>query len=208
MLKIFFALLILALTSNALEEMGLKGGGCILTPKKGIVVNFEAYKTPLKIGVSGTFDKFLYIPNLPSGKNFREIFVGSSVLIDTSSVNSQNKGRDNKLVKFFFDKMVSTSIEAKIVDYKPNKRYKGKPKTGLFMVKITMNGVTKTIPMKYSYSKGKMQAKGVIDIFDFSANKSLQELNRACYKLHKGKTWNDVSISFITEVEATLCYSH
>ena len=208
MLKIFFSLLLVVAASNALEEMGLKGGGCVLTPKNSIVVDFKAYKTPLKVGVGGTFDKVLYKPKSPSGKNFREIFVGSSVLIDTSRVNTHNKGRDYKLVKFFFDNLVSKSIEAKIVDYKSNKRYTGKPKTGIFMVEITMNGVTKTIPMQYSYSKGKMEATGVIDIFDFSANRSLQAINKACYKLHQGKTWNDVLISFTTEVEASLCYSH
>jgi len=207
MLKILFSLLLLVVASNALEEMGLKGGSCTLTQKNDIVVDFKAYKTPLKIGVGGTFDKVLYKPKSESGKNFREIFVGSLVIIDTSSVDSHNKARDKKLVKFFFDNMVSKTIEAKIIDYKPNKRYKGKPKTGIFMVEIKMNGVTKTIPMRYSYFKGTMKAKGVIDIFDFSASKSLQAINKACYKLHKGKTWNDVSISFTTKVEATLCHT-
>ena len=208
MLKIFLSLLMLVVVSSALEEMGLKAsGGCVLTQKESVVVNFTAYKTPLKIGVSGTFDKVLYKPKSSSGKNFRELFVGSSVVIDTSSVNSYNKDRDNKLVKSFFDNMLFKTIEAKIVEYKSDKRYKGKPKTGLFMVEITMNGVTKTIPMRYSYFKGKMEAKGVIDIFDFSANKSLQAINKACYKLHKGKTWNDISIGFTTEVEASLCHA-
>jgi hypothetical protein len=207
MLKILFLLLFLMVTSNALQEMGLKGsGGCVLTQKNDIVVGFEAYKTPMKLGVGGTFDKVSYKPNSSSGKNFRELFVGSSIIIDTSSVNSHNKGRDKKLVKFFFENMTSKTIQAEIVKYKSDKRYKGKPKTGIFSVKITMNGVTKTIPMRYSYFKGKMQANGVLDLFDFSANKSLQALNKACYKLHKGKTWNDVSISFITEVQATLCH--
>jgi len=207
MVKIFFSLMLLIASANALEEMGIKGsGGCVLTQNNKIEVGFTAYKTPLKIGVGGTFDKVLYKANKVSGGNFRDLFVGSSVVIDTNSVNSHNKGRDAKLVKFFFDNMSVKTITAKIVDYQPAKRYIGKPKTGTFMVKISMNGVTKTVPMRYSYFKGKMQAEGVIDLFDFSASKSLQAINKACYKLHQGKTWNDVTISFTTEVKASLCH--
>jgi hypothetical protein len=207
MLKIFFSLLLLIASANALEEMGIKGtGGCVLTQNNKIEVGFTAYKTPLKIGVGGTFDKVTYKANKVSGGSFRDLFVGSSIVIDTHSVNSNNKGRDAKLVKFFFDNMSTQTIKAKIVDYRSDKRYKGKPKTGVFTVAITMNGITKKVPMRYSYFKGKMEAEGVIDLFDFSANKSLQAINKACYTLHKGKTWNDVTITFTTAVKASLCH--
>ncbi|QOP45084.1 YceI family protein [Sulfurimonas paralvinellae] len=208
MLKIFFSLLLFIASANALEEMGIKGtGGCVLSQNNHVEVGFTAYKTPLKIGVGGTFDKVSYTPNKISGSSFRDLFVGSSVVIDTKSVNSHNKGRDAKLVKFFFDNMSSQTITAEITGYTPDKRYKGKPKTGIFMVAVTMNGVTRNVPMRYSYFQGKMKAEGVIDLFDFSANRSLQAINKACYELHQGKTWNDVTISFTTEVKASLCHA-
>ncbi len=206
MIKILLTLLLLVVSSNALEEMGLKGGGCTLTQSNVVAVDFTAYKTPLKIGVGGTFDKVIYTPSHKKGANFRDLFVGSRVVIDTQSVNSKNKARDAKLVKFFFNNMVSKKISAKILDYQANKRYKGKPLTGIFQVSVTMNGITKTVPMRYTYFKGKMEAKGVLDLFDFAANKSLQAINKACYKLHRGKTWNDVTISFTTTLTATLCH--
>ena len=205
MLKIFFSTIFLVLALSA-GEMGLKGGGCTLTQDGAVEVDFTAYKTASKIGVNGTFDKVTYNSKAKSGKNFREIFVGSSVNIETSSVNSNNKARDNKLVKFFFEKMIGKNISAKILDYKPNKRFKGKPKTGIFIVEVTMNGISKIVPMSYIFNKGDISAKGVIDIFDFNANKALSSINKACFDLHKGKTWNDVSIGFKTKVLYSLCH--
>jgi hypothetical protein len=205
MIKIFLSMLLLVAVTNA-GEMGLKGGSCTLTQNGDVTVIFEAYKTAAKIGVGGVFDRVQYISNAKSGKNFREIFVGSAVTIDTASVNSGNKTRDDKLVKFFFEQMSSKDITAKILDYKPNKRFKGKPKTGLFMVEVTMNGVTKTVPMNYSFDAGIMRANGFIDIFDFSANEALSSINKACYDLHGGKTWSDVSIGFTTKVDYSLCH--
>jgi len=68
-----------------------------------------------------------------------------------------------------------------------------------------MNGVTKTVPLKYSFSNGIFDANGVIDILDFSASKALSSINKACFALHKGKTWSDVSIGFSTKIDTKLC---
>lgn len=204
MIKIFLSILFLVVASHA-SEMGLKGGSCTLAQEGPVVVDFTAYKTAAKIGVGGVFDNVVYTPKAPSGKNFREIFVGATLSIDTVSVNSKNKERDDKLVTFFFEKMVDKNISAKILDYKPNKRFKGKPKTGEFIVEITMNGVTKTVSMNYVFDEGVMKANGVIDILDFSANNALSSINKACYDLHEGKTWSDVAIGFTTNVKYTLC---
>ena len=68
-----------------------------------------------------------------------------------------------------------------------------------------MNGTTKTVPMKYHYENGKFDATGVIDLVDFAAGEALSSINKACFDLHKGKTWSDVTIGFSTTVEATLC---
>lgn len=204
MIKIFLSMLLLVVASNA-NEMGSKGGSCTLTQEGSLVVDFKAYKTALKIGVGGVFDNVVYTSKVSSGKNFREIFVGEIVSINTTSVNSKNKERDDKLVTFFFEKMLSKVITAKILDYKPDEIFKGKPKTGTFMVEVTMNGVTKTVPMNSTYDGGVMNANGVIDIFDFSANDALLSINKACYDLHEGKTWNDVAIGFTTKVKSTLC---
>ena len=194
------SVLLVASIANASQK-----GGCELAQKGALEVSWTGYKTPKKVGVGGVFDSVKYTPIAESGKDFRSILVGSSVVIDTSSVNSRDEGRDEKLAKFFFTMMSDKNINAKIVDIKADKRVKDASRTGVVDVEIEMNGVKKTVPMKYSFSDGVFEAKGSIDILDFSANKALSSINEACYDLHEGKTWSEAGISFKTNIEAVLC---
>jgi len=196
------ALLVLSfvLSANASEK-----SGCVLAQNGAVEVSWTGYKTPKKVGVNGTFGKVTYIPVAPSGEDFRSILVGSSVAIDSSSVNSNHEDRDSKLAKFFFGLMSDKNINAKILDIKADKRVKNAPRTGTLSVEIEMNGVKKTTPMTYSFSDDIFEAKGSIDLLDFSANKALAGINEACFDLHEGKTWSDVGIGFKTKIEATLC---
>jgi len=201
-MKIIVSILLGFMFLNSAE---LKHTGCDLSQVGEFNVNFEAYKTAAKIGVKGSFDKVDYKAVRATGKNFREIFIGSTVDIETSSVNSKDEERDSKLISFFFNQMDNKNIKAKILDITSDKRIKGKPRTGTLLVEVTMNSVTKKVPMNYIYNKGLFNANGVIDIFDFSANKALNSINKACYDLHGGKTWSDVKIRFSTKIEAVLC---
>lgn len=205
MVKLFLSLVVMFSLSVASGEMGAQKGSCILSQDGGVVVSWEAYKTPAKVGVGGIFDKVTYTAVAPKGDNFREILVGSSVVIETASVNSKHEGRDELLAKSFFALMSDAQIKAKIVDIKTDKRMRGKPKTGELSVEISMNGVTKTVPMKYVFDNGDFNAKGSIDLIDFSANAALEGINKACYDLHEGKTWSDVAISFSTKIKFELC---
>ena len=194
----------LALFAIGTAEANQKSG-CILAQKGAVEVSWIGYKTDEKIGVGGVFDKVVYTPAAKEGENFRSILVGSSVVIDASSVNSKNEGRDEKLAKFFFGMMNDKDIKARIVDIKADKRVKGAPRTGIVAVEITMNGKSKQVDMKYSFSDSIFSATGVIDILDFSAGDALSSINKACFDLHKGKTWSEASIGFKTKIEAILC---
>ena len=141
-------------------------------------MSWTAFKTPLKLGVKGTFDKIAFIP----GKNCLD---GAEAIINKHSVNTGNPDRDKTLDSAFFS-LLEGDIRAKIV-------HSG-DKT--MDINITLNGVTKTVPFTYSKKDGTIQARGVIDIFDFSGSKALRSINKACYKLHQGKTWNDVELTF------------
>lgn len=179
--------------------------GCELAQVGALEVSWIGYKTDKKVGVGGVFDSVVYTPVAKSGENFRSILVGSTVKIDTSSVNSKNEGRDEKLAKFFFGMMSDKNINAKIVDIQADKKVKDAPRTGIVSVEVEMNGVKKTVPMTYSFSNDVFEAKGVIDILDFSANKALSSINKACFDLHEGKTWSEAGIAFKTKIEAILC---
>jgi hypothetical protein len=105
-------------------------GGCELAQVGAMNVEWTAYKTAKKVGVSGTFEIVTYKPVAKSGENFRSILVGSSVSIDTKSVNTKHESRDAALGKFFFEMMSQKNIEAKIVDIKADKSEKGEPRKG------------------------------------------------------------------------------
>ncbi len=199
MKKILFSLLVLFSISHAAT-------GCVLVQPSDINVTWKAYKTLGKIGVGGQFTSVKYTPAALEGKNFEELFVGSKVSIDTTKITTGDLPRDETLVKMFFQKLKSTTIEAKITNIKKTDEHeKGKPRTGMLDVEITMNEQTLTIPMQYQYSEGRFQATGNIDLFDFAASDALASINKSCYDLHEGKTWSDVAIGFSTTIEATLC---
>jgi len=179
-------------------------GGCTLEQSDDMNVTWKAYKTLAKIGVGGQFTSVKYTPNKKSGKNFKELFIGSMVSIDMSKIDTGDSSRDDTLVKSFFSKMGKT-IEGKILDIEANKRVEKQPRTGVVDVNITMNGKSLTIPMAYQYKKGDFRATGTIDLFDFAGSKALSHLNKACFDLHEGKSWNDVTIEFRTKIKATLC---
>jgi len=178
---------------------------CILSQEGDIIVNWKSYKTPAKVSVSGSFDDVSYMAIKKEGKNFKEILVGSSVIINTNKVNSKHVDRDLKLTNSFFKIMSDKKITAKIIEINTHKKEMGKPKTGTLIVEITMNDVTKKVPLKYIHDKGIMRADGFIDILDFKASKALASINKACFDLHKGKTWSDVAIGFKMSIKATLC---
>ena len=194
------------LLATALLTFSFGAPGCLLSQSKNIEVSWTAYKTLAKAGVKGTFTSVKYKPASLEGKNFKELFVGSTVQIDKSKISTGNEGRDETLVRHFFSILKGKYIEAKIVDIKATTKHeKGKPRKGVVTVEIQMNGKTLAVPMRYIYDKGDFKAVGTIDLFDFAGFKALKSINKACYDLHKGKTWNDVEIRFHTTIKATLC---
>ena len=199
MRKTLFSLITLASLLSA-------DGGCVLVQSNDMNVTWKAYKTFAKLGVGGQFTGVSYTANKKEGKNFKSLLVGSKVSIDVSKIDTKNKGRDKTLVENFFGKLKGKTIDGVVVDIKADEKVNGKSVYhGSIDVNITMNGQTVKIPMRYNYKNEIFTAKGTIDLFDFSANDALKSINKSCFDLHKGKTWNDVSIEFSTSIKATLC---
>ena len=132
MFKILLSMILAFAITNA-AEMGKSGGWCTLSQEGSFKVGFNDVK----------LDGVEYDSLKKSGKNFREVFVGSSVIIN----NPEFK----------------TPLKATIMDYKYNKRMKGKPKTGVFMVKIEMDDVVVNLNMDYIFDKGVIRATKMIN---------------------------------------------
>ena len=149
-------------------------------------VDWTAYKTPFKIGVSGSFDTVKL--HAKPAESEEDLLKNASVTIETTSVDSGNKGRDKNLVQAFFNVQGVDKIEAKTVDVDNEK--------GIITLNITMNGITRRVPMHLKKGDEALIADGVIDLGDFDMLPSLHALTKACEKPHQGKTWQDVNLRF------------
>jgi len=126
-MRLFLIFLFSFVILNA-AEMGVNGGGCVLAQEGKVSVIYD--------GV--IYKNVEYKANAKSGKNFREIFIGSKMIL-------------------------GNGVGMTIIDYVPNKRVKGKPKTGLFMVDVTSDGKKENVSMAYIFDKGVMSVTGVIN---------------------------------------------
>ncbi|MDD5051469.1 MAG: YceI family protein [Sulfuricurvum sp.] len=147
-------------------------------------VSWKAFKTYEKIGVAGSFDRVT--SQIIDANSIDALLMKSSIIIDTSSVNSGNPSRDATLVESFFKTQNVQSINANVKSAKDGKA----------LVDITMNGILRTIPFSYTVNEDKIVGKGFIDLADFGMIPSLLSINKSCYTLHAGKTWQDVEIGF------------
>jgi len=139
-------------------------GGCILTQDKNIKVKYTTYNKISKVKIFEDFTNIKYAAKLIEGKNFKELFVGSKLSIDTTS-----------------SKLSIPNIEATITNIKANKRIKGKPRTGTIQLLVTLNNKELNIPMRYNYDNGYFEATGDINLKDF--NLAINTFNKITIKL-------------------------
>lgn len=170
----------------------LVSADCTYMKQGDVGVNWTAFKTPMKKGVNGTFRSVVY-KGAKQGASLTQLLKGASVMIQTNNVDSGNSGRDAKLVQFFFNQMDGQMLEARILDIDEMEK--------IVLVEVLMNGKGLNVPMAYTYENALFSATGVIDLGDFNALDALTSINRACYDLHAGKTWQDVNIAFSVKVE-------
>lgn len=154
-------------------------------------VTWTAFKTYAKAGVGGSFDQAHFTSK--SAPSIDALLAGSRISITSATVNTGNAGRDATLVESFFKVQGAERIDATVVSAKGGKA----------LVEITMNSIRKTIPIHYTQSGEKIVGKGVIDLADFAMIPSLSAINKACFDLHEGKTWQDVEIGFEMTVKNT-----
>jgi len=176
----------------AVAAVTLVSADCSYTKNGDVNVNWTAFKTPMKVGVNGTFRSVVYKGGKKAA-SLSELLKDAKVMIQTNNVDSGNSGRDAKLVQFFFNQMDGQILEARVVAMDETSK--------VVLVEVIMNGKGLNVPMAYTYVDGLFKASGVIDLGDFKALDALTSINRACYDLHAGKTWQDVTIGFSMKVE-------
>ena len=177
---------LIALVISLILTSSLYAAGCEV---ESISVNWTAFQTPEKVGVNGSFDTINFEAKQEKDDCAFSFFTMATVHIDTKTVNTQNKERDTVLVKSFFKHMIDGEyIDAIIKRVDLDKEE--------LSVEITMNDVSQSIYMPYTFDEKTLKAKGKIDLLNFLASPALSAINDASSEQGKGKTWSDIEVSF------------
>jgi polyisoprenoid-binding protein YceI len=152
-------------------------------------VSWTAYKTTEKVPVGGSFTQ-IELQRTQEGNTYQEVLEGSIFSIPVTSVFTNNPERDGKLINFFFNALKNTELIKGEIHFKGDNT----------VLALTINGVTKDVPVETTFENNKFAVNGVINLEDFDALGAVESINKACFDLHKGadgvsKTWSDVAIS-------------
>lgn len=157
-------------------------------------VRFTAFKTTDKAPVGGQFNQVNVTAGDKSTK-ITDVLETIKFNIPTNTVNTNDEGRDAKLVEFFFNAMNATDIILGQV-----KSATGDNTKGSCVFYLTLNNVEKEVSLDYTVEKDIVKLTGTIDLVDFSAEGAVESINKACEALHTGadgvsKTWSTVDLA-------------
>lgn len=151
-------------------------------------VKWTAFKTTDKVAVGGSFTQ-IELKDVKTGSTPQEVLEGVAFSIPVSSLFTNNPDRDSKLKTIFFGTLKNTELLSGILNFRDNQ---------LFMT-LSMNDVTKQIPLEYTFENNLLNMKATLNLNDFGGETALAAINKACFDLHKGpdgvsKTWETVDI--------------
>lgn len=149
-------------------------------------VKWTGFKTEKKAPVSGTFNNIKL--SIKSSDNLSIFLKSSMVTIVSNSLESKNPARNLNMTSTIFSLATSKLIKGSIKDVNEMKKS--------LTLNVTMNEVTKAIPMTYEVSNGNIIAKGAIDILDFDMKNPFIAFAKKCSAFHQNKSFSDVGIEF------------
>ncbi len=145
-----------------------------------VTIGWTAYKTTDKIAVKGVFDT-ITIADAKEAADLPHALESITLIINATSINSQNPERDARIVKFFFGTM--NSWEKIIGDVVA---VQGDENRGELALDLSLNGITRQIMVPYVQERGTLVFQTEIDLSEWNADSSIASLNRACHDLHTG----------------------
>ena len=161
------------------------------------LVKWIAYKTTDKVPVKGKFNSFK-ITKSKEAKTIEEALNGIIFSIPVSSVSTDDKLRDSKIVEFLFGAMKNTEFLSGTFNINESNS----------SVNITMNGISKTIPIELEKDGQMVTFSKTLNLNDWELKSAIESLNKVCYDLHKGpdgisKTWDEVEIKAVIYLKVT-----
>ncbi len=162
-------------------------------------VHWTVYKTTARVPVNGQFKEVSIVTGPPKA-SFAEYLKSVKFDIPVAGTITGDAARDAKIIEFFFGKMSETD---RIIGSAQN--VAGDDHSGSATFTVTMNGVTKEVPMSYTFDNGKLMMKGKLNLDDWNSQEAMKSLNEACKEKHTGedgKTYvaNDVDLQIMASL--------
>ena len=156
-------------------------------------LGFTSYKTTAKVPVKGTFN----VINIKGEESDNQMDLIKSLKfeIETASIETNDEGRNAKIVKFFFGTFGCDKITGSVANLDDD---------GSAEINISMGGMNLPVRGKYKLDEaGKFEFTSNIDVADWNAQTGIDALNLECKDLHTGedgvsKLWSEVDLYFST----------
>lgn len=149
-------------------------------------VKWTGFKTAKKVGVSGGFKDVNL--NITKSDKLVDFLKSAKVEIDSSKLDSKLPFRDKNITSTIFSLASAKMIKGSISNVDEAKK--------TLTLDLTMNDVTKQIPMTYEVKDNKIIAKGKIEILDHNLKSSFEAFALKCKAFHQNKTFSDVDVEF------------
>jgi polyisoprenoid-binding protein YceI len=151
---------------------------------------WSGYKFNDRAAVKGVFDSISVLGSKISD-NPTGCLDGVEFSILTSSINSNDKGRDAKLSGIYFDALKTPIIKGSIdsVNHSNNQA----------KLTLSMNNISITKDIRLDISNNKIELKTNLNIEDWNGASAVEALNKACEEKHTGNDkesvlWPDVDV--------------
>jgi hypothetical protein len=158
---------------------------------------WTAFKTTEKVGVSGTFNKIKVKSD--ASDDPMVALKSMSFKMKTPSVETNNEGRNEKIVKHFFETINTPVITGKVLSINE--------KTGECTIEVVMNSIAVEVPGDYSFVDNTFTFESFVDVASWDALSGITALNTVCKDLHTGadgisQLWPEVQLSFKTKLKS------
>ncbi|MFK8137193.1 MAG: hypothetical protein AB8E15_02430 [Bdellovibrionales bacterium] len=157
---------------------------------------FTGYKFTEKAPVSGTFKDIQWTYEKESN-SIEELLLSGSIIIDSFTVSSGDKIRDNNLLEGIFKVWGSRQISAKVISIDK--------KTNKLSIELKVGENIKLIDMNYSIKGTTLAIAGKIDLLELGFSKAYAKLSKLCKAFHIGvdginKTWSEVGLKLTANI--------
>lgn len=149
-------------------------------------VQWTGFKTEKKVAVSGSFNEINL--DIKKSESLSEFLKSANVTINSISLESKNEGRNKSITSTLFALATAKDIKGAISEVNEAEK--------TLSLNVTMNEVTKAVPMTYEIVDGKIIAKGAIEILDYNLSGSFLAFAKECAAHHENKSYSDVNIEF------------